>query len=126
MRFTRDTANRSAPWLGLYITNTMKIYYLQYQSEPSPESKDSDRIGGAFINCWIKAGSLDAAKDLAQNSIRNNNWIILSLEESYVVDSDYYRENKESLEYYEQAITDGEVYVYHSWPNQPQEDGIVH
>lgn len=89
-------------------------------------SNDYIDTGGAFINCWVKATSIEAAKTIAESAINENHWKILNLEESYYVDEEHYEENDESLEFYQQAVVDGEVYIYHSWPNEPQEEEQVH
>jgi len=102
----------------------MKIFYIQYESIPTSESNDYKGTGGAFINCWIKATSIEAAKNMAENSINENNWKILSLEESFLVNEEHYKENDESREFYQQAVIDGEVYVYHSWTNEAQEEQV--
>jgi hypothetical protein len=63
---------------------------------------------------------------LAESAINENHWKILNLEESFPVTEEHYEENDESLEFYQQAVIDGEVYVYHSWPNEPQEEEQIH
>ena len=96
----------------------MAIYYIQYESIPTIESQDYKDTGGAFINCWVNATSIDSAKTIAESAINENHWKILNLEESFSVNEEYYEENDESLEFYKQAVIDGEVYVYHSWQNE--------
>ena len=102
----------------------MTIFYIQYESIPTEESKDYKDIGGTVINCWVKATSVEAAKAMAESAINQNHWKALNLEESFSVNEEYYEEDDESLEFYQQAVIDGEVYVYHSWPNEPQEEQV--
>ena len=104
----------------------MELYFLQYESVPSPSSENYKDTGGAFINCWIKAKSIEDAKKQAEISIKESEWIILKLEESYPVNREFYENGDESLEYFQQAEIDGQVYVYHSWPNEPQEEKNIH
>jgi hypothetical protein len=104
----------------------MEIFFLQYESVPSSKSEDFNDIGGAYINCWIKANSLAGAKKLAESNIKDNEWVIIKLEESYPVNMDFYENNDEFLQYFLQAEIDDEVYVYHSWPNEPQDGENIH
>lgn len=104
----------------------MEIYFLQYETVPSENSENYADTGGAYINCWIKAKSIADATILAEIHINENEWVILKLEESYPVNYELYEYGDESLEYFQQAEIDGEVYVYHSWPNEPQEEEHIH
>lgn len=104
----------------------MEIYFLQYESAPSPTSEDYKDTGGAFINCWIQAKSIEDAKKQAETCIKESEWIILKLEKSHPVNREFYESDDESLEYFQQAEVDGEVYVFHSWPNEPQEEENIH
>jgi len=99
----------------------MEIFYLQYEAEPTIKSDDYNLVGGAFINCWVKSNTLQSAKEIAEENIKDNNWLVLNLEEYSPVSNNSYNLDDNSLEHYKQAEVDGEVYVYHSWPNEPQE-----
>ena len=104
----------------------MAIFYIRYECIPTAESNDYKDTGGAFINCWVKAASIEAAKNMAENAISENQWKVLKLEESFPVTIENYIEEEELLEFYQQAEIDGEVYVYYSWPNEPPEEEQVH
>ena len=103
----------------------MEIFYLQYEASPTIESDIYNDVGGAYINCWIKTDSLQSAMKIAEKDIKNNRWVVHNLEDLGSVTNDNYDEDDNALEYYQQALMDGEVYVYHSWPNE-QQDGEVH
>ncbi len=100
------------------------MFYFQYACIPSPTSDNYDKLGGAFISCWIKAVSIEAARIISEAAIIENNWIVQKLEESNPIKKEDYRIDDKSLEYYLQAEIDGEVYVYDSWPNEPQEEQV--
>jgi len=103
------------------------IFYIQYRATPNPESEAFGECGGAYANCWIKADSEIQAKTIATKTIEETNWKIVSVEEDCrEVTEEYYSENPKGLEYYRQATLDGECYVYHQWPNEPQEQDAVH
>jgi hypothetical protein len=103
------------------------IYYFQYQAVPALQSEALEDSGGAYINCWVKADSEMHAREIATQAIEATNWRIVSVEEECreVTEEDF-SENAKGLEYYRQAIVDGECYVYHQWPNESQEGDIVH
>ena len=104
----------------------MEMFYLQYGCIPSQTSDKYGELGGAYISCWIKAVSMKAARKIAELAIQENKWIVQGLEESYPIKQKNYEKDDESLEYFQQAEIDGEVYVYDTWPNEPQEEDQVH
>lgn len=113
---------------GRYIAlEPMGIFYVQYHAEPTPESHDFESCGGAYVNCWVKAASIDAAARTASAVMADTGWNIVGVEEACCeVTEDWYSEDDEGREYYEQAANDGECYVFHKWPIEPQEGGDVH
>ena len=104
----------------------MGIFFIQYESIPFSGSSDYEDTGGAYINCWVRAPSLDEAKDIALRDIEENKWKVVEVQEAYKITRDFYEESDESLECYQQAELDGECYVYHRWPNEAQEEDEVH
>ncbi len=104
----------------------MPIIYIQYESVPLDSSSDYQETGGAIINCWVKALSIEDAKNKAVIAIEDNKWKIVQLEEVFEVNENTYENNDESLDFYHQAELDGECYVYHKWPNELQEEDRVH
>jgi hypothetical protein len=104
----------------------MAIFYVQYHAEPEPEAEAFRNSGGAYVNCWVKAASEAEARKIAIAAIRESNWKVFSVEDDCrEVTEEYYSESEESLEYYRQAAVDGECYVYHQWPNEPQEEDVA-
>lgn len=105
----------------------MTVYYIVYEAKPTPESELFNDCGGAFINCWVKAKSETIAIKTTAEAIRENYWEIVAVEEGCrLITEKNYSDDPERLEYYEQAASDGECYVYHQWPNEPQEEDDVH
>ena len=95
------------------------MFYLQYESIPTSESADYEKVGGAYINCWVKTESEATAKLLAEKYIGDCKWQILNLMESRVIDLE--KERHES-DYLEQAKIDGEVYSFHTWPIESEDE----
>jgi hypothetical protein len=105
----------------------MTIFYVLYEATPGGDSEDFQTCGGAYVNCWVQADSEQEAQRLASAAIAERGWTILSVEEECCeVTEDWYAEGDEERQYYEQAITDGECYVFHQWPVEPQEGDDVH
>ena len=101
----------------------MEMFYLQYEAIPSPRPSSQHDLGGAYISCWIKAKTLDQAKAIAENDINNNGWLVKAIEEAHPISIQDYDERSDSAEYLKQGKLDGEAYVYHAWPNEPQQEG---
>ncbi|MFL1485100.1 hypothetical protein ACJO3T_13515 [Marinobacter sp. LN3S78] len=105
----------------------MTIFYVEYHVEPLPESGDFGSCGGAYASCWVNAESPEAATQTARSVITCMDWRIVNTElECRVVDEQWYQNEDEGLECYAQALEDGECYVFHQWPCEPQEDDTVH
>lgn len=98
---------------------------MQYESVPSSETEDYKDTGGAFISCWVKAPSVEAAKVIALDAIKDNGWVVVQCEDSYPISEESYKKDDESLVYFRQASLNGDCYVYDKWPNEPQEEDIV-
>ena len=94
----------------------MAIYFLTYHCQPNLEFDNSDDIGGAYVNCWIKAIDIEDADEIAGDIIKKKSWFILTLEDKYEVNEIDYSENSKGKEYYNQAIIDGTVLVFHTYP----------
>ena len=92
------------------------MHYLQFEATPRPEHPEASKLGGAFVNCWVVAPSASEAEALARVYMREQLWDIESLAEYYVNDRALYDDDSTGLQYFEQALIDGEVYVFHTYP----------
>jgi hypothetical protein len=105
----------------------MPVFYVQYETAPLPGSEHFENTGGAYVNCWVKAGSETQASERASAAVKESGWSILAVEEQcYEVTEEAYAEDDEGLEHYRRAVTEGECYVFHQWPAEPQEGDDVH
>ncbi len=96
----------------------MNIYFIQYESSPTPESENANQFGGAYISGWIKASSTESAKTTFSAAIGKLDWELAGCEKAFEIPDSYYDEGDESFEYYNQAVLDGEAYVIDTWPNE--------
>ena len=95
------------------------MIFARYECQPTPSHPDVDRVGDASVNCWLRVRSFAGAKALAEKSIRTQYWKILSLDEIWRIPPGHYKTEEEGLPYYEQALIDKEVYVFHLAPKHP-------
>jgi hypothetical protein len=92
------------------------VYFFTFGAVPEPHHPDSATIGGAFVSCWIDHATLSQAEVAARKCIQDAGWKIRTLDDTRIVEHSDYDEAPESLKYYEQAETDKEVFVLHTYP----------
>jgi hypothetical protein len=93
------------------------VFYLQFEATPLPQSEHFRLCGGAYVNCWVNAGSAPQAQKMAATAIVENGWLIVGIEErGYEVTEQWYVDDDETFEYFQQALNEGECYVFHQWP----------
>ena len=92
-----------------------RMFFITYHAEPNTGIQNSE-IGGAYINCWIEAESIDQAEQMARTKIEEENWTILDKEEAYEIQRSDYLENSNGLNYFDQALVDKLVLVFHTYP----------
>jgi hypothetical protein len=95
------------------------MFFLRYLVAPAADHPERDRLGEAYVCCWIDRRTLASADKAARRDIRRQKWQVLDRECGDVVTADDYDSNGEWLEYYEQALTDKEVFVYYRSPRYP-------
>jgi hypothetical protein len=95
------------------------MYFLRYQVLPGADHPEADRMGEGLVCCWVDRPSLAEADAVARADITGQGWDILGREAGEEVTAADYEPDHEWLPYYEQALTDGEVFVYHTSPRHP-------
>ena len=105
----------------------MPIFCVQYEVAPAPGSANFDVAGGAYVSCWVKADSAGEALDRSSAAIKESGWTILTVEDQCreIAESEFSGDD-DDLEHYRQAVSDGECYVVHQWPAEPQEGDDLH
>lgn len=93
----------------------IKMHYIIYHVKPTPELIDKADIGGAYVGCWIEASSFKSACVAAEREIQLANWQIIEQDEAYEVTEKDYLPGSPELEFYEQALIDKEVLVFHTY-----------
>ena len=102
----------------------MAMHFFTFRSEPTPNAQEYAEFEGAYVNCWIRNDSREEAQARAAELIRDYGWTVEALEDSGTVSSEDYQEDDEDREFYEQALVEGEVLVFNTWPRgEEDEDG---
>ena len=92
------------------------MYFFTFRAVPTPDAREFSEAAGAYVNCWIQNSGREAAEELAAELIRDYGWSVESLEEGAIVSSEDYEDDDEDREFYEQALVEGEVLVFNTWP----------
>ena len=98
------------------------MQFLVISAFQDPDTEHAESYGGAHVSCWIKDQTVRNAPHIARGWIEENGWIVDTIEEHYPITEEDYSVPSDSLQYFEQAQTDGEVFVFHVFPlNQKSE-----
>lgn len=90
------------------------MFFIMFHGVPNQHAVDVDGIAGAYINCYIDAVDLISATKIAKKDISKMNWIVLNREEAYKIDDTTISDK--GRKYYNQALIDKTVYVFHTYP----------
>lgn len=89
----------------------MQLVILDVERDPEIPAEDNNLAPTAQVCCWIKEQTRANAVHVAIGWVNDSDWIITNVAEQRLVDrSDF--EGSELLAYYEQALTDDEVFLY--------------
>ena len=99
------------------------MQYLILAIDPDPEAgPDADEPPPVEVHCWIKEQTRNNAVHVAIGSVVEDGYSVTDLvEQRTVTRADF--EGTELLTYYEQALTDDEVFLYVSEDDEPPADG---
>lgn len=84
------------------------MIYFVFEVIPDDGSATAGKI---FASCWINSDDQPAAKDRAVRFIHEQGYSTVECVEDYPITRDDYEEDPEGIEYFEQALIDGEVLV---------------
>lgn len=78
--------------------------------------------GGAYVNCWIEAPDLGDAVCRALAAIQSAGWTPDEIHRGFQTTREAYTGDGDGLEYFEQALIDKEVCVFHTYPVEDAAD----
>lgn len=106
----------SEPWhFGLVPVGAM--FLVTYDVRPSDSNPKRDDLGGAIVNCWVVADSLDFAVLKTQERLVESGWVVVDR----VTAEPAYADDHGHNEYFRQARVDGLVAVFHTYPRNELE-----
>jgi len=92
------------------------LFYFMFHAKPQETNPEATEHGGAYVNCWIDRPNLTEAERAARELIAQDGWVADKLDEARKVTSSYYGDNPEGRQYFDQALIDREVLVFHTYP----------
>ena len=98
------------------------MQFVLIAASQDPDAEHDERFGGAHVCCWIKDQSPRNAAHIAKGWIEEAGWIVEEIEEQYPITAADYEDKPESAQYFEQALIDSEVFVYHVFPEGQQSE----
>ncbi|MBO5088534.1 MAG: hypothetical protein J6C01_07650 [Lachnospiraceae bacterium] len=94
----------------------MVIYYLMVKAVPNYNNPESEKFGGAYINCWVKASTQKDAINCIKEYIVEENWTFVNIEDVSVVERSLYLDKPDSLKCYDDACEYGICATFYTWP----------
>src|ERR1700677_154477 len=97
-------------------TQVRQVFLISIRARPTNANECHIDTEGAQVNCWIESASEQDAVAIAEAAVREAAWhpeAVLTI--GSVMQSDY-ANDVSGRGYYEQALLDGVVLVFHTWP----------
>lgn len=102
------------------------MYLFTFLAVPTPDAREFEEAGGAYVNCWILGdgdrSDREAAEERATQLIEEYGWAVEALEEGAIVSGEDYPPGEEDREFYEQALIEREVLVFNTWPRGEEDE----
>ena len=102
------------------------VFRITIRARPNPGSVDDDDAGGAYVNAFVNCLSETEAVEVATRLVREADWIVEGIDDVCRLSRNDIDESDPEFGYFDQAIVDREVAVFHTWPNEPQEEDTKH
>lgn len=99
----------------------MPIFFIEFHAIPTDSEHKLD-CAGAFVCCWIQDSSITDAQLRARMGIEKNGWLVTGSDSEPFQTSREQWLDDENLKYFDQALIDREVWVYHAYPHEDEEE----
>lgn len=97
------------------------MYWAMVEINPNPDSEDAQEFGkGCHAACWVNSDDREDSRRRAIGLIASANWTVVRFVEEKDVCLNDYTPNHESLQYFAQALIDGEVCVIFTYPKDQE------
>jgi hypothetical protein len=91
----------------------MFVFVLHVRSDPQANARYPQGYSEAYVSCWVNDSGRENALRKAVTEIQARGWSVTEVIEDYPISREDYSLKPEGLEYYEQALIDGEVFVFY-------------
>jgi hypothetical protein len=102
------------------------LYLITVEALPNPGTEDFEEYGGAFVNVYIRETSEASALGAAEQEVASAGWSCKAVESVEYVTREDFIDDPDGLENFLEALKDGVVTVFHTYPVGPDEDDVVH
>ena len=82
---------------------------------PSADNPEKEQIGGAYVVSYVNHTDAVIAAQMAKDEI-DEKWVIQDFEGAKSVEREQYEACDSSLQYFDQALLDTVVSVFHTYP----------
>ena len=100
------------------------MWFVSLTASPLADTDDFAKFGGAHVNCWLLLPEREALARAAR-LVEGDGWRVEHIDESREVARSDYAVDASGLSYFEQALVDREVVVFHTWPNEAEDRGAL-
>ncbi len=94
----------------------MNVYFFMLEAVPCENNPESEYLGGAFVNCWVKAETMENAFDEAVKYLEIQGWEFIRIEDEYITERERYFDMPKSLECYDEACEYGASGIFYTYP----------
>src|SRR5262245_38335968 len=92
------------------------LYLVTIEAEPNADTEDFREYGGAYGKAYIREATEASALAAAQREIAEAGWSCKSIESIAYVTREDFTDEDDDLDSFEQALVDGVVLVFHTFP----------
>jgi hypothetical protein len=92
------------------------VWFVSLSVVPIAEGSHFAEFAGAHVNCWVARPEREAVSRASQIAAEQG-WRVTSIVQSCEVVEGNYSLGDPGGDYFRQAEIDGEVSVFHTWPN---------
>ncbi|MDY0021881.1 hypothetical protein [Arenimonas caeni] len=96
------------------------------EARPAENSPEFDTVAGSFVSVYTTADSDDQALAIATAEIADAGWVLLTVENEYMLTKSEAEAIPEALPYYEQVLLDDVVLVFDMYPHGGEQPDVLH
>ena len=93
----------------------MTVYYVMIEGKPKDTNPESAETKGAYIDVWVKSDLLEDAVQKAKDYVEQEEWEVISIEESAEAAREDYVDDSDLLECYDEACEEGISALFYTW-----------